>query len=296
MDFVNCGCDGCTPTRPVITLRTEIDTIPEQERDACTLYESEGIFDAWAGQTTVQRFYVANEGDGVGRNIVVGLWVEEPYLRLRHWDIYDNWPTHECGAEWCLNDANSHPDNPAHDDPGATPSIYLYALSPGETKMIEMQVEATAFSVGRVDHPDVRLWVRHVDDYYEKADFSSTDFNNVGGYQTYNGGDLRIWSQTDILAVEACEGSVDEDCDGTTDEDCAGDEEADDGGQDSGPETTDNGPGPDVPGDAADVTVIYVYQDGCGCVAPGAHPRGAATWWWLLVPAVVWAASRRRRP
>ena len=272
MDWVACGCSGCTPTRPVLTLRAEIDDVPGQERDRCLLYESAGIFDLWTGQTTVQRFYVANEGDGVGRNVVVGLWIEEPYLRLRHWDIYDNWPTHPCGAEWCLNDANSHPENPPHDDPGATPMLHLYALSPGETKMIELTVEATASSLLRVDHPDVRLWVRHVDDYYEKADFWSTDFNNVNGYQTFNGGDLRIWTQTDVLAVEACEGSVDEDCDGVTDEDCAGEEAEGDGG-DAGPATDDGGPVADGSADEqGDVLVVYVFREGCHCAASSA-PR-----------------------
>ena len=199
MDYVECGCGGCVPTRPVLDLRVETDVVPEQPADACTLHESEGVFDLWSGQTTVQRFYVANVGDAVGRHVTVGLWVEEPFLRVRHWDVYDNWPAHTCGADWCLNDANDDPANPAHDDPGAALILHLNSLSPGETKRIDLTVEAGEFSLGLADHPDIRLWVQHVDDYYEKADFWSTDFNNVGGYQTFNGGDLRLWSETDVL-------------------------------------------------------------------------------------------------
>jgi hypothetical protein len=291
MDYVECGCGGCTPTRPIFDLRTEIADVAGQDRDFCTLYESGGIFDLNAGQTTTQRFYVTNNGDAVGRNIVVGLWVEEPYLRLRRWDIYDNWPTHTCGAEWCLNDANTHPSNPAHDDPGAAPLLYLYGLSPGETKMIEMTIEATGPSIGVADHPDVRLWVKHVDDFYEKNDFGSTDYNNVGGYQTYNGGDLRVWTETDVLAAEACGNGLDDDCDGTTDEECQPETDADAGTDHGGADDGSSGDGLrlDVPTfDAVDATTGGGEGDGCGCRAAAGR-----TSWWPAVLVVAWLARRR---
>jgi hypothetical protein len=228
------GIEPCTPEYPLLTLGAAILDIPGQDRDFCLLGGSEGEFDMRVGQTTVQRFDVTNEGSAVGPNVVVGIWVEEPYLRIRRWDIWDNWSGHTCGEAWCLNDANSHPENPAHDDPGAELTLHLYALSPGETKRIEMTVEAAAASMGLADHPDVRLWVRHVDDFYEKADFWSNDFNNVGGWQTFNGGDLRIWSETDVFSDEVCGNGLDDDCDGQIDEGCAAEEEEDGGEADAG--------------------------------------------------------------
>ncbi|MBN1773743.1 MAG: C39 family peptidase [Deltaproteobacteria bacterium] len=301
------GAQGVVPARPpVLELRTAIDDIAGQERDFCRLYESESRFDMNVGQTTVQRLYVANTGESAAVNVVVGVWLEAPYLRLTRWDIYDNWPEHTCGAEWCPNDANDHPENPSHDDPGAEFRLHLNAFSPGETKMIEATVEAAAYSVGLVDHPDVRLWVAHVDDYYEKADFWSTDYNNVGGYQTFNGGDLRIWTETDVLDVESCNG-LDDDCDGATDEDvCAAD-----GPADAGDETLDAADAPpsedapvaDVPGSETDVVdagpdVIYVYvDDGCGCRAAGRSSAAWAAWLPLALLAVLRRGSRggRRR-
>ena len=215
-------CQQGPPPHPVFELRSEIDSVVSQDRDFCTAPGSQGIFDLMAGQTTTQKFYVANTGNEVGYNVNVGLWVEQPYLALHRWDVFDNWSGHSCGQAWCPNDANSNPSNPSHDDPGAAFILVLGAISPGETKRIDVTVEATGFSVGLVDHPDVRLWVKHVDNIYEKGDFWSTDFNNVGNYQTFNGGDLRTWSQTDILAVETCNGR-DDNCDGVVDEGCSSD-------------------------------------------------------------------------
>jgi hypothetical protein len=162
--------------------------------------------------------------------------------------------------------------------------LSLNALSPGETKKIELTVEAMAYSIGAADHPDVRVWVKHVDDFYEKADFGSA-FNNVGGYQTFNGGDLATYSQSDVLAAEECNG-VDDNCDGTTDEGCGPDTGA---GDDAGPGG--GGPGADAesPGPADPAAAGRDFVGGCGVGGAGASPAALL----LLALSGAWA---RRRP
>jgi hypothetical protein len=44
-----------------------------------------------------------------------------------------------------------------------------------------------------------------------------------GGYQTFNGGDLKVWSQTDVYAAEVCGNGVDDDGNGATDDGCGDD-------------------------------------------------------------------------
>jgi hypothetical protein len=286
----SCPCDG-PPPFPLITMAAECDTIDGFERDLCLEHDSSGIFDMSVGQSTVCRVSVTNEGSGIGANVRVGITIEEPYLRAIHYDIYDNWSGNPCGGDWCLNDSNSNPENAPHDGPGASFVLNINALSPGETKRVEMTVVAEQCSIDVADHPDVRGWVRHIDDWYEKADFWSADFNNVGGHQTFNGGDLRIWTETDVLDDEICANEIDEDCDGVLDNGCGPDGDADsdadgDGDLDSGPETDgdieddlpaedgghDSGDPEDGPSDGLGFTPL---EGGCACraVSPVADGR-----------------------
>ena len=104
----------------------------------------------------------------------------------------------------------------SHKNPGKSFKLWLGSLSVGETKRVWLKVTALKYSLGLVDHPDVRAWVSHVDNFYEKKDFSAKP-NNVKGYQKQNGGNLRTYTQTDVLEKELCDGK-DNDCDGKVDE------------------------------------------------------------------------------
>lgn len=204
------------PPHPALTLSSAIDTIGGQERDLCTAGGSAGLFDVYVGQSFVERFYVANDGDAGASGVVVGLEIGPPYLQADDYEIYDNYAGHDCGAEWCLNDSNAFAANPPHDTPATSLVLQLGGLSPGETKMIVLQVTALAPSFGAGAIPEVRLWVMAIADYYAKDAYDS-GFDNVSGYQTFNGGDLRVATRQSVLGDELCN-NTDDDCDGAADE------------------------------------------------------------------------------
>ncbi len=290
------------PPHPVIEMAREILAIDGQDRDFCG---GDGVFDIHPGQTTLYRVTVTNVGDAIGPNLVLGLEISDPYLTIRNWEIYDNWRDNACGGDWCLNDANDHPDNPPHDAPGASFELRLYALSPGESKRVELLLEGVESTLDLDDPAAVRVWVRHIDDFYEKAGWDS-GFNNVGDFQTFNGGDLRVASELDVMGVEECN-DIDDDCDGEVDEDVCVEPDAgpdggpDDGGpDDGGPD--DGGPDAGVPDDGPDdggpddggpddggpggpgVTGdSWTYGMDGGCAVAGARVRRGSSWLRALI-------------
>lgn len=160
----------------------------------------DGVADVWVGQEWVLSLLVKNAGTEAAGNPRLGLWAEAPYLAVAHWEVYSDYPYGD-QATWSRSDANDHPSNPAADAPGSTFSLEINTLSPGETKLTVLTLRASEPSVGAVDHPDLRAWVSHVDGYYEKADFDTVP-TNTGGYQTWNGGDLRAYVQHDVRSSE----------------------------------------------------------------------------------------------
>ena len=197
------SCTGGTPPPPPgapdLSMDISIDDIPGQLRDFNPDGASGGVFDVYAGQFAVHRLVVHNAASATARaeGVRLGVWAEEPYLRITRWDVYDDYDGNACGGAWCLNDANDDPANPPHDDPGQAFDLVLHGFAAGENKMVVLIVEATAESnVAGVDHPDVRGFVAHVDGVYDKPAFDTPPTFNAN--QTWNGGDLRIWSQTDV--------------------------------------------------------------------------------------------------
>ena len=200
-----------TPKYPLMTITSSISTISGQSRDFCTRDKSKGIFDWKAGQTTTVYVDVKNSGTAVASNVYIGLWGESPYLKVAQWNIYTNWKS----SSFVLNDTDGL-QKIGHTNPAQTFKLWLGGMSAGETKRIKLKVQALKFSVGKVDHPDVRAWVWHVDNYYEKSSFWATP-NNVKSYQKQNGGNLHTYVQTDVLSAEVCD-KLDNDCDGAVDE------------------------------------------------------------------------------
>ena len=203
------------PPHPLLVPSIEVETIDGQPRDLCTRAGSEGLFDAWVGQGVTERLYVANEGTATATDVVVGIEVGGRFS-VDAWEVFDDWDGHSCGDPWCPNDANDHPTNPGHTNPGNSLELHLNSISAGETKMILLDLTALEASFADGVTPEVRFWVRSVQDFYSKDRYDS-GFDNVDGLQTFNGGDLRARSRHSLLEDEVCNGD-DDDCDGVVDQ------------------------------------------------------------------------------
>jgi MYXO-CTERM domain-containing protein len=250
---VGVACQAGPPPHPVLSLATEILEVTGQAAD---LFGGDGVFDLLVGQETIVRFTITNAADATAHaaNAVASVALTGAGLAVAEWHVYDNWPGNACGGDWCLNSADGNPANPPHLDPGAAFDLRLDAFSEGEAKRVELRVRGDAATGGA--HPEVRLFVKHVDDFYEKGAWDAAP-NNVGGYQTWGGGDLRLASALDVWAPDG---------DGGAGDASAGDGATDDGGEHHG------------------------LGGSCGCrTAPGAPAPMA------LVLALLLALARRRR-
>lgn len=193
----NIALERLVPKHPRLVLAATIEPIAidggTQEPDFVQQDGSLGIFDLFRGQEVVQTFDVRNDGDLAGQAVTVSFWVEGPFVRARAWTIWSDWET---PGEMTLSDVDGT-QGISHEEPGGTFSLSLGQLSPGETKRVRLVVVGDVQSVGKADHPDVRMWVSHVDGFYEKGGFDA-EYDNVDGLQDWSGGDLRVWTEVDV--------------------------------------------------------------------------------------------------
>ncbi len=203
VDAGACSGGGTTPTptaHPNITIKVEHLPPSGQAADIRPEGDSNGILDAYEGQTFKVRVIVKNAaGAKVASDVHVGVWLESPYLEATAYTIYSDWPAKN-GATWVVNDANGLAANPSHSSPPTSGRYRLNAMSPGESKKIELTVRAKRYSIGKVDHPDVRAWVWHVPGWYsEKTSWSDTAETNVPNKN------LRAYKQHDVYALDRWE-------------------------------------------------------------------------------------------
>ena len=186
----DCGGGGpvTTPT-PGYELSTKTDA-PDRFDDQ----DSKGVADRVEGEEYTVDLMIKNGGDKTSPNVDLAVWIEEPFIKAVSWTIESN----AKDPAFTLNDADARTDQPPRANPGQSMTFHMNAFAIGETKRIRMKVRASQYSLGAADHPDVRFWVKNVDGIYSKADFDAKPTNPSG--QTWNGGDLRAWSQLDVFA------------------------------------------------------------------------------------------------
>ncbi len=189
----DCGPPPPPPTKPWPALEIEANA---EGTDRFTDGPSAAVVDVMEGDEYVVNLVVRNTGTDVAKDVTLGVWVEDPFVIAVHYDIESDW-THPGTFE--INDANSRPDNPLHDNPGQSFAVKMNGISPKETKRIRMKVKAARYSIGAADAPDVRVWVKDAPGVYSKSDFGTAP-TNVDGLQTFNAGDLKAWAPVDIYS------------------------------------------------------------------------------------------------
>ena len=128
---------------------------------------SAGVADVFEGDTVTVTLTVRNAHGAKPTldHVRLGYWLEGTWLEPTSYAIETDWPAKD-GVTFVPSDAESAPDNPAK---GALPpsgELNLHALAAGETKRVRLLLHATQYSLGAVEHPDVRAWIRHIGDYY----------------------------------------------------------------------------------------------------------------------------------
>lgn len=127
------------------------------------------IADIFPGQKFQAAITVTNNNDQPLRGVKLKYLVETPHIVATNYTIQTDHPAKD-KQSWMTNDADSAPENPAKDALGKTGELTMHAFGAGETKRVLIDLEAKHYSVGAIDHPDVRGWIKHIDDVYGEQD------------------------------------------------------------------------------------------------------------------------------
>ena len=175
---------GPTVTGPVMDIWAKTSAPDVRPEGA-----SKGIGDAYEGDTFTVDVFVKNAAGALNTEdyVRIGYWIESPWLEPVTYTISSDWPVKD-GATFKVNDSDSAPDNPPKTGMPTEGQLNLYAMGAGETKRVRFTLKAVKYSLGEVDHPDLRAWVWHVGNYYgEQVGWSDPVETNKAGkvLQTY---------------------------------------------------------------------------------------------------------------
>ncbi len=147
------------------------------ESDFYRAGSSMDIYDAFPGDWLRAEVVLKNTTPWPLRGVQIGF--ETDHLIPVDYLIESDAPRFN-GVSFRTNDANWNPSNPPRTNPGSRGTFGLYALAPGETKRITIDLNAGDYSIGEVEHAQLRAWVRHIDNYYgEQGDWNEVPVTNV---------------------------------------------------------------------------------------------------------------------
>lgn len=157
---------------------------------------SASIPDVLVGDTLQAELILTNKSGEALRGVKLGYWIEEPFLKANSYTIQTDHPAKDA-LSWMTNDADGAEGNPPKDAMGASGELIMYAFGPGESKRVLIDLSATQYSLGGADHPDVRAWVKHIDDVYgEQEEFNQTPAVNKADEV------LQAYAQLDVLSPD----------------------------------------------------------------------------------------------
>ncbi len=157
---------------------------------------SRHIGDALIGDRFKAEVLLTNRSSVRIGPVRMGYWFEHPFLKATNYRIDTDSPHHN-RSSWRVNSANSEAKNPAKNNMGRTGLLEMHSFAPGESKRVVIDLIATEYSVGRADHPDIRVWVRHIANVYgEHTSFGGSPSTNKIGKV------LRAHAQVDVLKAD----------------------------------------------------------------------------------------------
>ncbi len=207
-----CTGGAVTSPDPDMSIWIQTATLSGQERDFRAEGSSDGVFDLYQGQQFVVEVFIHNAAGAAatesGDSVLVHVWFESPWLEPVSYDIYTDWPEYDL-ATWIPSNADTDPENPPKTAP--PPASYTYSTrhyAGGEGKKIRFLARAKDYSIGQVDHPDVRAWIQHVGGWYgEQTGWDDpVELNGAGGLlRAQFQYDVYSRSRWDFEGVEATE-------------------------------------------------------------------------------------------
>ena len=174
----------------------EIDVEILNGQDRYGAGTSKDVPDFFPGETVEAAIYLKNAGrNAFPTETWLSYWFESPYLTPTSYQIDSDHPAYD-QKSWMTNSADSADENPADGKLGSSGKLLMHAFSDGETKRVKVTLEAGPYSIGAVDHPDVRAWIQNMQDVYGTQDDFFGEPSNANKF----GEVVRAHAQLDILS------------------------------------------------------------------------------------------------
>lgn len=180
-----------TDAAPQIRFGFTLDAIAGQEDDFHAEGASQGIRDVYEGQYLYYRVTIENTGTVAAQSVGLGLWHDSDWLTGLWYGVFDK----NADGTWTAFEGTATASAWSFDK---YEPVHIGDLAPGQTKQLLVWCFARRESVtANPDHPDLRVWLKHVDNFYEKDDFWAAP-NNVNNLQKWNGGDVKAFFEVDV--------------------------------------------------------------------------------------------------